>query len=91
MATIQEINSTIIAGGFTNEQLDSIVMAVKFARNQLGRSIKFNLKVGDKVEFTSSRTGKTMQGTVRKIAVKFVTVDTNQGGWRVPSSMLRVV
>jgi len=35
MATIQDINSTIIAGSFTNEQLDSIAMAIKFARNQL--------------------------------------------------------
>jgi hypothetical protein len=43
MATIQEINSTIISGQFTNEQLDSITMAIKFARNQLAQKNKFTM------------------------------------------------
>jgi hypothetical protein len=33
----------------------------------------------------------TYTGTVDKIAIKFVTVRTQQGLWKVPASMLEVV
>jgi len=39
MTTIQDINSTIIAGNFTNDQLNSIMTAITFARNQLAQKI----------------------------------------------------
>jgi hypothetical protein len=32
-----------------------------------------------------------MQGTVNKIAIKYVTVATQQGLWRVPANMLEAV
>jgi hypothetical protein len=32
-----------------------------------------------------------MRGHVKKIAIKYVTVDTGAGAWRVPASMLRVI
>lgn len=88
MATIQDINSTIIAGNFTNEQLDSIQMAIKFARNQLATKVKFTLVKGTSVKFTSSKTGQTVIGTVEKVNRKYVIVKTTQGGWRVPANML---
>jgi hypothetical protein len=47
--------------------------------------------VGDNVEFTSSKTGRAMRGFVKKVAIKYVTVDTGLGLWRVPANMLRVV
>jgi hypothetical protein len=37
MATIQEINSEIMFGDFTNDQLNAIISAVKFRRSQLTR------------------------------------------------------
>jgi hypothetical protein len=91
MVTIQDINSTIIAGSFTNEQLDSIAMAIKFARNQLAAKVKFTLVKGTSVKFTSSRTGKTVIGTVEKVNRKFIIV--REKGmmfqtWRVPANML---
>jgi hypothetical protein len=52
---------------------------------------KRSLRLGDQVSFTSSKTGRVMQGTVEKIAIKFVTVKTNMGLWRVPANMLAVV
>lgn len=88
MATIQDINSTIIGGSFTNEQLDSIVMAVKFARNQIAQKNKYTLVKGTSVKFVSSRTGQTMFGKVEKVNRKFVIVNTNAGNWRVPANML---
>jgi hypothetical protein len=89
--SIQSINSEIIAGNFTNEQLSSIIDAVKYARGQLAKRNKASMMLGDSVEFTNSRTGRVMRGHVKKIAIKYVTVDTGAGAWRVPASMLKVV
>ena len=91
MNSIQDINSAIIAGRFTNDQLTSIIDAVKFARAQLVQQTKRSLTLGAQVKFTSNKTGITMQGTVQKIAIKFVTVSTAKGLWRVPASMLTAV
>lgn len=88
MTTIQDINSTIISGAFTNEQLDSIMMAVKFARNQLATKNKFTFRAGSRVKFVSSRSGQLVLGTVEKVNRKFIIVNTTQGNWRVPANML---
>lgn len=92
MSTIQEINSTIIAGAFTNEQLDSIQMAIKFAKNQLATKAKFTLVKGSQVKFTSSKSGQTVLGTVEKVNRKYIIVRENGkafGNWRVPANMLQ--
>jgi hypothetical protein len=88
MTTIQEINRAIIAGSFTNDQLTSIIDAVKFARAQLTHQNKRNFQVGDTVSFNSTKMRQTVTGKVRKIAIKYVTVDTGQTLWRVPANML---
>ena len=86
--SIQTVNAEILAGQFTNEQLSSIVDAVKFARARLSEQNKRALRLGGAVKFTSTKTGMTLQGTVDKIAIKYVTVRTNQGLWKVPANML---
>ena len=88
---ISQVNGAILAGGFTNTELMSIIDAVKFARSRLAQTTKFSLRIGSPVEFTSTKTGRTVQGTVTKIAIKYVTVSTNAGLWRVPANMLTVV
>lgn len=88
---ISTINQAIMQGSWTNDELTSMIDAVKWARSRLTQKTKRALSLGAKVEFTSSRTGRTMQGTVRKIAIKYVTVDTPEGGWKVPANMLTVV
>jgi hypothetical protein len=85
---VQQINTALITGSFTNEQLTSVIDAVKFARSRLAQTTKVGLRIGSTVEFTSSKLGRTIQGTVQKIAIKYVTVNTNQGVWRVPANML---
>lgn len=87
MATIQEINSTIIGGAFTNEQLDSISMAIKFARNQLATKAKFTFVKGTNVKFTGRR-GETVFGNVEKVNRKFIIVRSGMTNWRVPANML---
>lgn len=88
MATIQEINSSIMFGDFTSEQLDSVVMAVKFARAQLQKQNKNMFVRGSKVKFTSSRTGKVIFGEVTEVKRKFIHVRDGIMVYRVPASML---
>ena len=89
--TVQEINGAIISGGLTNEELNQITDAVRYARARLVRVNKASLMLGDTVRFHSAKRGVTMQGTVNKIAIKYVTVSTQQGLWRVPANMLEAV
>jgi hypothetical protein len=94
---IQEINRAVIAGNFNNDELSSLIDAVKFARARLTDQTKRSLTLGSKVKFTSNRNGQTYVGTVEKIAIKYVTVRENKAGsftgglWRVPANMLEVV
>jgi hypothetical protein len=87
-STIQEINSSIMFSGLTNDQLNSVLAAVKYARAQLGKQKIRSFSKNDTVKFTSSKTGQTVIGTVEKVAIKYVTVMTTQGRWKVPANML---
>jgi len=89
--TIKEINTGIMFGNFSNDELTSIIQAVQYARAQLGKQVKRALKKGDTVKFTSSRSGVEVTGTVEKVKIKFVLVNTPQGRWNVPANMLEVV
>ena len=86
--TIQEINNEIAFGTWSNDQLNSMIDAVKYARTRLAQRSKSSLAVGKMVKFTSNKTGRTMVGDVTKIAIKYVTVRTPAGLWRVPANML---
>jgi small-conductance mechanosensitive channel len=85
---IQTINTAIINGGWSNADLNSMIDAVKFARKRLAERSKASLMLGDTVNFTSTKTGRNITGTVVKIAIKYVTVRTLEGLWRVPANML---
>jgi hypothetical protein len=89
--SIQTVNAEILAGNFTNEQLSSVIDAVKFARARLSEKNKRSITLGSNVNFTSTKTGQNYTGVVTKIAIKYVTVKTISGLWRVPANMLTVV
>jgi hypothetical protein len=89
--SIQTVNAEILAGNFTNEQLSSIIDAVKFARARMAEKNKRSITLGSNVNFTSTKTGQNFTGVVMKIAIKYVTVKTIQGLWRVPANMLTVI
>lgn len=89
--TIAEVNTAIIAGNFTNDQLNSIGDAIKFARAQIANQNKFTLVKGTKVKFTNSRSGQTVIGSVEKVNRKFIIVKSGMTNWRVPASMLSAV
>ena len=91
MLTIQEVNSAIMLQTWTNTELTSMIDAVKWNRANLAKQIKRSIMVGDNVEFTSSKSGRLTRGHVTKIAIKYVTVNTGMGQWRVPANMLTLV
>jgi hypothetical protein len=91
MTTISEVNFAIMQGDFTNDQLDSIMSAIKFRRGQISKQTKRAITIGSQVKFTSNRNGMTYSGVVEKIAIKNVIVRTPLGGYRVPANMLEVV
>jgi len=74
----------------SNNELNQIVEAIKLKRTQLSRQAVRNFTVGDMVQFISSRTGGTVNATVKKVNRKYVIVSTHIGGeqWRVPATML---
>jgi hypothetical protein len=88
---VSQINTAIIQGNFTNTELSSMIDAVKFARSKLTNRVKFTISNGSKVKFTSNKNGMTYSGTVEKVAIKFATVSTTQGRWKVPMNMLEAV
>ena len=88
---IKQVNTAIMLGTWTDIELRSMIDAVQWNRAQLAKQIKRSITRGDQVEFTSSKTGRTVQGTVSKVAIKYVTVSSSTGLWRVPANMLRVL
>lgn len=73
-----------------NEQLSQVVEAIKLKRQFLAKQAVRNFIVGDMVQFTSSRTGGKINGTVEKVNKKYIIVSAHIGGdkWRVPATML---
>ena len=88
MRTVNEINQAIMFGDFTNTELVSIIDAVEWKRATLAKLTKASLAVGDNVNFDSAKQGRNITGVVMKIAIKYVTVKTTTGLWRVPANML---
>ena len=70
------------------EEVDSLVDVIKHRRNEIHSRARLNFKVGDEVFFTG-RKDKPMFGIVKKVAVKYIHVNTDEGTtWRVPAANL---
>jgi hypothetical protein len=85
---IGTLNGAIMRGNYSNDDLNSIMETVKYARSQLGRAKLRAFGVGDSVKFTSSRNGRVYQGVVEGVKIKNVIVNTSMGRFRVPANML---
>ena len=93
LSNIQQINSAIMFGTWTDVELRSMIDAVKFAQSNLRKQVKRNLDVGVRVRWVSSKNPSGATGTVKKIAIKYVTVrnDRDGGLWKIPANMLEIV
>lgn len=88
---IKQITHAIMFGNLSNEDINSVVDAIKYARTQLTRKTTRSLFAGDSVKFTSNRNGVTYHGTVEKVKIKYVLVKTPVGRFNVPANMLEAV
>lgn len=75
----------------TLEDTSEMIDLIKQRRTKLSKMATINLMAGDKISFTSSRTGRLMVGTVEKVAIKNCIVNTAFGRYRVPANMLEKV
>jgi hypothetical protein len=88
LSPILEINQKIMFGTFSNEELNAIGDAIKFARGQLASRAKCTLTIGTNVKFTNTRSGGVTTGIVSKVNRKFIIVRSGMTNWRVPANML---
>ena len=76
--------------GASSEDVDLIVQAIKYRRNQLHTQKAQSFKIGDTVSFTG-RYGRMESGKVTKVKIKYVVVDTGMSRWNVPGNALTKV
>lgn len=92
MTTVQEITRAIMFGNLTNDDLNTITDALKYARAQMIKQTTRSLWAGDRVKFTHPKTGRVHTGVVGQVKIKNVTVIENgTKSWVVPANMLEVV
>ena len=84
---MEAINSLV--SKMSLEDIKMVNERMSLQRTFIGNDVKRSLKIGDKVSFNGRR-GLT-KGTVLKIAIKNVVVDTGSTRWNVPASMLKKV
>jgi len=85
---METINSLVSKMGL--EDIKMVNERMSLQRTFLGKDIMRSLTIGDKVSFVG-RGGITVEGTVDKVKIKNVTVNTDRGRWNVPASMLTKV
>lgn len=76
--------------GASTQDINLIIDAVKLRRNQMHTQKAQSFKIGDTVSFTG-RYGRTETGTVTKVKIKYVVVDTGMSRWNVPGNHLTKV
>jgi hypothetical protein len=93
LSDIQQLNRSIMFGTWTDVELRSMADAIRFAQTSLRKQVKRSLDVGVQVRWISSKNPSGATGTVKKIAVKYVTVRHDRDGtlWKIPANMLEIV
>jgi hypothetical protein len=78
-----------IQGLTTNDEINTVIEAIKLQRTWIARSTVQELCVGDRVSFRV-KTGGRVRGTVLKLNRKTVIVDADVGGtrYKVSASLL---
>lgn len=75
-----------------NDELNQVIETVQLRRQYLTKQATRSFVVGDTVQFTSTKTGNVKQGTITKIARKYITINCGAFDvWRVPGNMIEKV
>ena len=88
--SVKQINELILSTDLSEADIGSIVEAIKYVRSRNARSNLRTFRVGDAVQFKSSRTNQIVRGTIKKIAIKNIVIDSPAGAWRVPANMVEM-
>jgi hypothetical protein len=89
MSDLRSILIDIRNGNLSNDDLNLIIEAVKYARAQNGRRAARTLKLGEQVTF-NGRNGPVV-GRLEQIKIKKAIVVSGMTRWNVPLSMLEAV
>jgi len=88
---VDQIVSQLMSGNMTNDDIERVAQALKFARAQVGRQVKRQLSPGVSVKFYHPKQNFYIAGKVNRIKQKYVLVDTAQGRYNVPANLLETV
>ncbi len=76
--------------GSNREEINEIVELIQIRKEMLSKEKMNKLEVGDKVFFVK-KNGIKVNGVIAKKNIKRLVVDTDQGSWNVPASMLTLI
>ena len=86
----KEIVATLMSGTLNNDDIEQVAQALKYARTQVGKSIKRQLRPGVSVKFYHPKQRFYIAGTVNRVKQKYVLVDTVGGRYNVPANLLEM-
>ena len=86
--SVDTIITELMSGALTNDDIEQVTQALKYARAQVGKTIKRQLSPGVSVKFYHPKQNFYIAGTVNRIKQKYVLVDTPQGRYNVPANLL---
>ena len=86
---LRDVLIGIRQGNFSNDELNLVIEAVKYARAQNGRRAANTLKIGEQVKF-NGRNGPVV-GRLEQIKIKKAIVVSGMTRWNVPLAMLEAV
>lgn len=88
--SVNHIVTELMSGTLTNDDIEKVAQALKYARAQVGREVKRQLAPGASVRFYHPKQNFYIAGTVNRIKQKYVLVDTPRGRYNVPANLLEV-
>jgi hypothetical protein len=86
--SVNQIVAELMSGTLTNDDIEQVTQALKYARAQVGREVKRQLAPGASVRFYHPKQNFYIAGTVNRIKQKYVLVDTPRGRYNVPANLL---
>ena len=88
--SVNQIVHELMSGALTNDDIEQVAQALKYARSQVGREVKRQLQPGVSVKFYHPKQNFYVAGTVNRIKQKYVLVDTPRGRYNVPANLLEL-